>query len=68
MRESEKIEKTHLPRSSYETWSDAQSPKAGETKHRKPPEDLYDAWVKKRAAGKVGRATPKAKKKRKAAS
>lgn len=68
MRESKKIEKTHLPQSSYETWSEAQSPKAGEVKHRNPPEDLYEAWVNKRVAGTVGRATAGAKKTRKVAN
>ncbi len=68
MRESKKIEKTHLPQSSYEAWSEAQSPKAGEAKHKNPPEDLYEAWVRKRVAGKVQRETPVAKKTRKKAT
>ncbi|MDV3293227.1 MAG: hypothetical protein LYZ70_03055 [Nitrososphaerales archaeon] len=68
MRESKRIEKTRLPRNSYEVWSEAQSPVASKAKHRNPPEDLYEAWVKKRVDGRAGRASAGGKKARKAAT
>jgi len=57
MRESQKVEKTHLPRDAYEVWLEAQSSRASKAKHRNPPEDLYEAWVGKRVDGRVRRAT-----------
>lgn len=32
----------------YEAWLRSQNTAPGEVKHRNPPEDAYDAWVRKR--------------------
>lgn len=48
MRESRKGEKTHLPRNSMEEWLESQKPTLTEMKHENPPEDIFEAWVKKR--------------------
>jgi hypothetical protein len=60
MRESRKGEKMHLPRDSYEEWSEAQKTGVSATKHRKAPENTYEAWVEKRVKKKVKRARKKA--------
>ncbi len=60
MRESRKGEKTHLPRDSFEEWSEAQTAKLSATKHKKPPENTYEAWVEKRVTKKVKSARKKA--------
>lgn len=41
---------------SYEFWLGSQTAAPGEAKHRNPPEDAYEAWVKKRveASGREG--------------
>ncbi|MDV3277986.1 MAG: hypothetical protein LYZ69_05905 [Nitrososphaerales archaeon] len=59
MRESRKGEKTHLPRDSYEEWSEAQTAKLIAIKHRKAPKNTYKARVVKRPK-KVKRARKKA--------
>lgn len=61
MRESKKGEKTHLPKGSTEDWLESQKPVPGGLKHKKPPEDSYEAWVEKRAEKSRGTGT-KAKK------
>jgi len=48
MRESKKGEKTHLPKDSTETWLGTQKTAPTEAKHKSPPEDAYETWVKKR--------------------
>lgn len=53
MRESKKTERMHLPRDSIEVWLESQTPAPSESKHRSPPEDTYEAWIKKRT-GKRG--------------
>jgi hypothetical protein len=53
MRESKKIEKTHLPRNTYEVWLDSQTPKPSETKHKSPPADIFEAWMEKRVGKKL---------------
>jgi len=63
MRESKKTEKTHLPKGSTELWLESLTPAKGEARHRNPPEDSYETWLKKRI--KKGRGPPrKARKKR----
>jgi len=48
MRESKKTERTHLPRDSIEVWLESQTPRLSEVKHRNPPEDTYEAWIRRR--------------------
>jgi len=56
MRESSKSERTHLPPDSYEEWVKTQPVKpSGEKRPRKPSENQYEAWVKKRVERRVGK-------------
>ena len=56
MRESSKSERTHLPSDSFEEWIKAQPVRpAGEKRPRKPSENQYEAWVKKRVEKRVGK-------------
>ena len=56
MRESSKSERTHLPVDSFEEWIKAQPVKpAGEKRSRKPTENQYEAWVKKRVEKRSGK-------------
>jgi len=48
MRESKETEKTHLPKGSTELWLESLTPTGGGARHRNPPEDSYEAWLKKR--------------------
>lgn len=53
MRELQRTERMHLPREAGEEWLDSQKPKPTGAKHRKPPEDAYAAWLKKRVDRKL---------------
>ncbi|HXY56273.1 MAG TPA: hypothetical protein VEH01_01545 [Nitrososphaerales archaeon] len=52
MRESSRIEKSHLPRDSGEEWLEHQEPRNTGTKHRRAPENVYELWLEKRIKGK----------------
>jgi hypothetical protein len=49
MRESSKIEKTHLPPDAFEEWVKSQPVKPGAGRpSRKPAQNSYEVWVGKR--------------------
>jgi len=52
MRESPKTEKMRLG-DAYEEWLRRQSSQLKSMRHQKPPEDLYETWVKKRVEKKL---------------
>ena len=60
MRESRRTEKMHLPKDTTEAWLDAQKPSMKGTRHRKPPEDSMEAWIKKRVSKTLERRKPAA--------
>jgi len=52
MRESRRIEKTHLPADAYEEWLKSQAVKPTGTVHRKAAEGAYEIWIGKRVKGR----------------
>ncbi len=57
MRESSRIEKTHLPVDSFEEWIKSQVTKSGGEKHpRKVSENHYETWVRERVKSRMHKA------------
>ena len=49
MRESRKMEKTRFPADTTELWLESQrSPLHGRRAHKKAPDDVFEAWIRKR--------------------
>ena len=53
MRESRRTERMRLPVDTTELWMVSQKSSPSEVRHRKPPEDSFEAWVGKRVAERI---------------
>ena len=52
MRESRSKDRTRLPAGSTELWLGVQKPPKGyKSRHRNPPEDSFEAWIKQQVEG-----------------